>query len=210
MQQRFVTMLEMQDGMNRKVHPDWVNQGFAWYRAAWIECAELMEHYGYKWWKKQEPDQAQVELEIIDIWHFGMSALFDGRSIGDIAAGMCAELEQAPPETLPFREAVEAVAAHTLQTRSFSVSRFWSLLESAGMDADDLFTRYVGKNVLNVFRQDHGYKQGTYIKQWHGREDNEHLVELLDGLDPARADYREAVYAALAGRYQAVLAETSA
>src|SRR5690606_32020260 len=112
MLQRFITMLEMQDSMNRKVHPQWPEQGFEWYRAAWIECAELMEHYGYKWWKKQQPDQGQVELEIIDIWHFGMSALFDGRNIPAIAQGMCDELASQPPADLAFRDAVEAVAGH--------------------------------------------------------------------------------------------------
>lgn len=209
MLQRFITMLEMQDSMNRKVHPQWPEQGFEWYRATWIECAELMEHYGYKWWKKQQPDQDQVELEIIDIWHFGMSALFDGRDIPVIAQGMCDELAATPPAELPFREAVEAVASHSLQTRSFSVSAFWGLLNAAGMNPDSLFTRYVGKNVLNVFRQDHGYKEGTYIKQWQGREDNEHLVEILAALDAERADYRQAVYDGLLERYQQVLAEAS-
>lgn len=202
MLQRFITMLEMQDAMNRKVHPDWVRQDFAWYRAVWIECAELMEHYGYKWWKKQDPDQAQVELEVIDIWHFGMSALFDGRALPEIAAGMCAELAEQPPQALALRDAVEAVAGHALVTRSFSVSRFWALLTAAGMDADSLFSRYVGKNVLNVFRQDHGYKQGHYRKTWQGREDNEHLVELLSAIPVGHPDYRQAVYAALVERYR--------
>ncbi|TNF32835.1 MAG: dUTP diphosphatase [Gammaproteobacteria bacterium] len=210
MLQRFITMLEMQDSMNRKVHPQWPEQGFEWYRAAWIECAELMEHYGYKWWKKQQPDQDQVELEIIDIWHFGMSALFDGRDIPAIAQGMCDELASQPPVDLAFRDAVEAVASHSLQTRSFSVSAFWSLLNAAGMSPDDLFSRYVGKNVLNVFRQDHGYKDGSYIKQWQGREDNEHLVEILAALDASREDYRQAVYDGLKNRYQQVLAGASA
>lgn len=210
MLQRFITMLEMQDSMNRKVHPQWPEQGFEWYRATWIECAELMEHYGYKWWKKQQPEQDQVELEIIDIWHFGMSALFDGRDIPAIAQGMCDELAAAPPVELPFREAVEAVASHALQTQSFSVSAFWGLLNAAGMNPDSLFTRYVGKNVLNVFRQDHGYKEGSYIKQWQGREDNEHLVEVLAALDAEQADYRQAVYDGLLARYQQVLLEASA
>ena len=30
MLQQLTTMLEMQDRMNRKVHPDWINQQFAW------------------------------------------------------------------------------------------------------------------------------------------------------------------------------------
>ena len=46
--------------MNSRVHEDWINQGFEWYRAAWIECGELMDHVGYKWWKKQTPDMEQV------------------------------------------------------------------------------------------------------------------------------------------------------
>ena len=49
-------MLTMQDGMNTRVHEQWIDQNFEWYRAAWIECGELIEHYGYKWWKKQDAD----------------------------------------------------------------------------------------------------------------------------------------------------------
>lgn len=203
MRQRFITMLTLQDAMNRKVHPQWVSQGFAWYRAAWIECAELMEHHGYKWWKKQVPDRDQVELEIIDIWHFGLSAQFDGRSIEAIADALVEALEPLPTARLPFLEAVEALASHCLQTRGFSVRHFWVLLQAAEMDADTLFSRYVGKNVLNVFRQDHGYKDGSYRKTWDGREDNEHLSEILAGLDANRADYRDALYQALLDRYQA-------
>ena len=60
-------MLTMQDSMNTRVHPQWIEQNFEWYRAAWIECGELIEQYGYKWWKKQEPDMPQVQLEVIDI-----------------------------------------------------------------------------------------------------------------------------------------------
>ena len=48
-----LTMLRLQDQMNQKVHPDWVSQNYEWYRAVWIECAELMDHVGYKWWKHQ-------------------------------------------------------------------------------------------------------------------------------------------------------------
>ena len=69
-------MLTLQDRMNTKVHPQWIEQRYEWFRAIWIECGELMEHYGYKWWKKQTPDIEQVRLEAIDIWHFGLSALY--------------------------------------------------------------------------------------------------------------------------------------
>ena len=75
MQQRLEIMLTMQDAMNVRVHEQWRSQGFEWYRAIWVECAELLDHHGWKWWKKQSPDIEQVELELVDIWHFGMSQL---------------------------------------------------------------------------------------------------------------------------------------
>jgi dimeric dUTPase (all-alpha-NTP-PPase superfamily) len=66
-------MLELQNAMNTRVHNEWRDQGFEWYRAIWIESAELMDHYGWKWWKHQKPDVEQVKLELIEIWHFGLT-----------------------------------------------------------------------------------------------------------------------------------------
>ena len=200
-------MLTMQDRMNSRVHENWIAQDFEWYRAAWIECGELIEHYGYKWWKKQEADIEQVRLEVIDIWHFGMSALFvPGKSVEAIAADIAEELAGFEAQGLGVREATESLALHCLETRSFSPSRFWELMLASGLDFDSLYTAYVGKNVLNFFRQDHGYKEGTYIKNWAGREDNEHLVELVDTLDSAAADFDRQVYSALKRRYQEISA----
>ena len=81
------------------------------------------------------------------------------------------------------------------------------MLDAAGMTADDLYRAYVGKNVLNFFRQDNGYKQGHYQKHWQGREDNEHLIELLDGLDSSDPGFEKAIYDALYNRYQTAVEE---
>ncbi|MEH6568802.1 MAG: dUTP diphosphatase [Halioglobus sp.] len=200
-------MLTMQHSMNTRVHEDWIGQEFEWYRAIWLECGELIEHFGYKWWKKQVPDLPQVQLEAIDIWHFGLSALFrEDTSIESLAQEIQAELSNHKPSGLEVREATEALALNSLETRSFSPSLFWDLMTSVDLDFDSLYTAYVGKNVLNFFRQDHGYKDGSYIKQWAGREDNEHLVDLLEELDHNAADFSEQVYAALKTRYQEVAA----
>jgi dimeric dUTPase (all-alpha-NTP-PPase superfamily) len=206
LKQALINMLTMQHNMNTRVHENWVEQHFEWYRAAWIECGELIDHYGYKWWKKQQPDMEQVRLEIIDIWHFGMSALFiEGKSIEQIAEDIASELASHQPSGLDLREATEAVALHALESRSFSPARFRDLMLAAGMAFTDLYTAYVGKNVLNFFRQDHGYKEGTYVKTWLGREDNEHLVELVAPLDKDADDFAEQVYQALESRYGEVL-----
>lgn len=203
MKQALINMLEMQHSMNSRVHENWVEQDFAWYRAAWIECGELIEHFGYKWWKKQTPDMEQVRLEVIDIWHFGLSALFrDGKSVDQIAGEIANELAAHQASGLDVREATEELALHCLQSKSFSPSRFWDLMLATGMDFDALYSAYVGKNVLNFFRQDHGYKDGSYHKNWAGREDNEHLVELLAELDHNAENFADNVYAALTGRYR--------
>lgn len=202
MRQALITMLEMQHRMNTHVHETWVEQHFEWYRAVWIECGELIDHYGYKWWKKQEPDMEQAVLEVIDIWHFGMSALF-GEEDGPerVADRILAELKDYKPSCAGVREATEALALHALETHSFSAARFWDLMAAVELDFDGLYRAYVGKNVLNFFRQDHGYKEGHYIKTWNGREDNEHLVELSRELDSGAEDYAEELYEALGKRY---------
>ena len=62
------------------------------------------------------------------------------------------------------------------------------------MDFDQLYVGYVGKNVLNFFRQDHGYQDGTYHKQWGGKEDNEHLVEIVSKLDTSSSTFKDDLY----------------
>jgi dimeric dUTPase (all-alpha-NTP-PPase superfamily) len=208
LKQALVNMLTMQHNMNTRVHENWVEQDFEWYRAAWIECGELIEHYGYKWWKKQVPDIEQVQLEVIDIWHFGLSALFcDGKSIEQIAGEIETELTAHQASGLGVREATEELALHCLQTRGFSPSLFWDLMLASGLNFESLYSAYVGKNVLNFFRQDHGYKDGTYVKNWAGREDNEHLVELVEALDHSAEDFSDQVYSALQARYRETVTE---
>ena len=59
------TMADMQAAHNEQVHPQWQAQGYAYYRAVWVECAELLDHYGWKWWKHQLPDLDQARLELV-------------------------------------------------------------------------------------------------------------------------------------------------
>lgn len=197
-----VTMLELQDSMNRKVHPDWRKQGYDWYRAVWVECAELMDHYGWKWWKKQQPDMEQVKLEIIDIWHFGLSYLLNNtrQDNTELAKHIADNLDSVAIKG-DFRTSLESFTQWTLVNRGFSVKEFSALMNAADISFEQLYIGYVGKNVLNFFRQDHGYKEGTYIKQWDGREDNEHLVEICSVLDVSKISFKDEVYEGLRSRY---------
>ncbi|ACE84034.1 dUTP diphosphatase [Cellvibrio japonicus] len=200
--QQIRIMLELQDGMNTRVNADWHQQGYEWYRAIWVECAELMDHYGWKWWKKQSPDTDQVALELIDIWHFGLSILLQsGASLDEIIARIERELVIRTDEQ-DFRLDLEQFAAATLADKQFHIGLFARLMAGVSLSFDQLYRGYVGKNVLNFFRQDHGYKDGTYRKHWQdGREDNEHLVDAVKLLDASRADFKDALYLELKQRY---------
>ena len=196
------TMLDLQNKMNTKVHPKWREQGYEWYRAAWIECAELMDHAGYKWWKHAEPDVEQIQLEVVDIWHFGMSALLVGNTDTDaLAADIVKDLSAGSDANLTLLEASEALASACITSESFSTSAFLNLMRASDLSFDQLYRMYVGKNVLNFFRQDHGYKDGSYVKVWDGREDNEHLSDILSRLDVSDAGFADAVYAGLKAAY---------
>ena len=201
MKDQLLVMLEMQGAMNAHVNPEWRQAGNAWYRAIWTECAEMLDHYGWKWWKHQQPDLEQVQLELVDILHFAMSDYLLQESDNTAAAARIeAELSD-PRQSGDIRSAIETMAHSTIAQQSMHFSDFASIMALIDMDFDQLYRTYVGKNVLNFFRQDHGYKDGSYVKIWEGREDNEHLAELLIALDSNSADFRDAVYQGLKARY---------
>ncbi|MEM7219004.1 MAG: dUTP diphosphatase [Pseudomonadota bacterium] len=205
------TMADMQAAHNEQVHGQWQAQGYAYYRAVWVECAELLDHYGWKWWKHQVPDLDQARLELVDIWHFGLSELLRADAMQQVLPAF----EALPEESIAgeperFRLAVEALAEASLATRAFPLDAFVAALAALPMTFTELFELYVGKNVLNRFRQDNGYADGSYRKLWQGREDNEHLMEIVAALPASTPAYPDALYAALAQRYAADTAAASA
>jgi len=201
MKDQLLVMLEMQDAMNAHVNPEWRRAGNAWYRAIWTECAEMLDHYGWKWWKHQTPDLEQVQLELVDILHFAMSDyLLQDSDNSAVATRIEAELSD-PRQCDDIRSAIEIMAQSTIAQQSMHFSEFANIMALIEMDFDQLYRTYVGKNVLNFFRQDHGYKDGSYVKIWDGREDNEHLVEVLGHLDSNSPSFRDDVYQGLSTRY---------
>jgi dimeric dUTPase (all-alpha-NTP-PPase superfamily) len=201
---QLAAMAELQSALNDNVHAAWRSQGHEYYRAVWVECAELLDHYGWKWWKHQRTDLAQVKLEIVDIWHFGLSDLIrDGRiDAVRIDPAIVAAFER-PAPAADFRACIETLAGATLTERRFPIEAFVDVLYGLPMSFAELYQIYVGKNVLNHFRQAHGYQVGRYMKTWHGREDNEHLFEIVSALDHASATFSSDLYAALEARYVA-------
>jgi dimeric dUTPase (all-alpha-NTP-PPase superfamily) len=194
-------MLTMQDAMNSRVSETWRSNNYEWYRAIWVECAEMLDHHGWKWWKHQEIDVAQVQLELVDIFHFGLSLrLMSGANVSDITNELATELTKSTTES-DFKLALERLASAAVTDKSFDAIALADCMRLMNMDLNELFRQYVGKNTLNFFRQDHGYKEGSYIKIWHGEEDNEVLANLVNTLDASAVDFQQQLYAALEEKY---------
>ena len=202
LREKIKEMLDLQNRINEKVHPHWREQNFEWYRAIWVECAELLDHYGWKWWKKQSPNQAQIELELVDIWHFGLSILLSNydieKSISLISEGIIDQRGSGK-----FRENLEDFTSNTLRTRSFDLKRFNQVMNDVGLTFEKLYVGYISKNVLNSFRQDKGYQAGTYIKDWGGIEDNEYLIRLASKMDPKSENFSSELYTLMEKEYEA-------
>lgn len=210
-------MLTLQDSMNAKIHSQWRHANFAFLRAVVVEGAEALEHHGWKWWKAQSCDWPQLRLELVDIWHFMLSDVWlqFGDRIDDAALYLVRQSAGASEphagvevfdgreyhlHEMSFVDKLELMIG-LAAARRHSIGLFAAMLADAGMSWDELYRQYIGKNILNRFRQDHGYKEGTYRKQWNGREDNEHLVELATQCDATSPHFSDWLYEALAKRY---------
>lgn len=190
-------MLELQDELNCLINEDWIEAGYPWLRAAWIECAELMDYVNFKWWKKQIPNLPQAHNEASDIFHFLLSNLLVEEFISDdldlpekILLDMSEESINETKEIfedLDTLEYIEALASSCLEQYPDYVTLFAIVCERLELSFDDLYKMYISKNVLNIFRQNNGYKEGTYIKQWPSMlcpdgtvEDNVYLEGFLN------------------------------
>lgn len=220
------TMFKMQDELNKKVHQDWVSLNRNWVRALWKEAAEILDHIPWKWWKKGEIDLPQAQMELVDMFHFGISDIIvgtesPGELIGiqyEMANGnsivnkAIAEFNTDVEEKTTLQEVndlrlrqTENFIAETLLKNCFPFLTFNNLMVVFGLSPEELYRQYIGKNVLNGFRQERGYKEGTYKKEWFGKEDNVHLVEIMDSLDIASDTFPEDVKAALKDKYESWL-----
>lgn len=214
--EQLATMLEMQAAINARVDPNWVLAEHPYLRAAAIEAGEAIEHHGWKWWKAQECDMGQLRMELVDLWHFAMSHVLLAVG-GDVARATDALFSEfmSGDSTVTFDGRLYNLDDHDLVrrlelmmglavARRFSMALFETLLVDCGMGWADLYRQYVGKNVLNLLRQDLGYKDGSYVKIWAGLEDNQHLVEILAVEDASAPDFRQRIYVALEARYKSL------
>ncbi|MDM5270935.1 dUTP diphosphatase [Sulfurovum sp. zt1-1] len=206
---KILQMLKLQQQLNDATNGEGWEQGITkngklidWKRCTYLECAELIESYPWKHWKNidAEPDHANIKIEAVDIWHFIMSQGLEDYKIQNLGSiEKLAEDINALPNFVSFDadivpteknhyEQIETV--EELMRVIFCNEGTQKMMESfidvaiqSELNLDSLYQLYVGKNILNQFRQDHGYKDGTYIKMWNGVEDNVQMQYILDTND---------------------------
>ncbi len=202
---KVLQMLKLQQQLNDDTNGKGWEDGFtkdnkpiSWKRCIYLECAELIESYPWKHWKNinAQPDYANIKIEVVDIWHFIMSqALKDykEREIGSI--GDLADMIKKLPNFALFQNCdncreediytqmsiVELLIKDIFCDEPIEkiMEAFIDIAIQSKLNLHTLYELYIGKNILNKFRQANGYKEGTYDKYWDGEEDNAIMQNIL-------------------------------
>jgi hypothetical protein len=196
---KILLMLQLQAQLNDATNgEDWTKgitkngKTIDWKRCIYMECAEMIDSFSWKHWKSlnQEPDWENLQIEVIDVWHFIISLAIEDYSnnlkggVEDLAINI-SQLESFNTIDLSNSKfntqdnviaKVENIMLLSLSNDKLDIEKmiaeFFDLTVMSGLDLQTLYRLYVGKNILNQFRQDNGYKDGSYIKVWAGEEDN--------------------------------------
>ena len=201
LEEMFLLQKELNDSTNGK---NWelginkFNKEINWLRCIHMEAAELIDSTPWKHWKNinSEPDMNNIHVELVDIWHFLMSYILQEtnvpRAVSLVNTHCIYEANTNIDIKLVVKDAEKlsylALAIDTKNMPSFSgierfIEQFFRTCKTAGLSFTWLQKLYIGKNCLNKFRQDHGYKEGTYKKVWRGQEDNVVMVDLLEKIE---------------------------
>lgn len=161
----------------------------SWLRCIYMEAAEAIDSFNWKHWKDidAKPDLDNAKVELVDIWHFLMSEAihYGDAGFAEIYNDMQPERETNPEKLVEILEKIVAISASANVDKSQNslyqlFALFFQAIAHMEMDVPELYKRYLVKNQLNTFRQDHGYKDGSYVKMWGDVEDNVIAFKIMD------------------------------
>lgn len=204
---KILLMLQLQNRLNNATNgEDWVkgvtknNKEINWKRCIYMEAAEMIDSFPWKHWKNidAEPDWENLKIEVVDVWHFVMSLAIEVYH-ADMKGGVediAIFISQLPSfakidnddenygEQKEIIATVEDIMRDVLAKDGIDLDtlleHFFTLVSISGLNLSSLYKLYIGKNILNRFRQDNGYKDGSYVKLWSGEEDNVWMQKILD------------------------------
>ena len=187
-------MYRLQDKLNCDTNgSQWASSGVTkegrvinWLRCIYMETAEAIDSLNWKHWKDihSEDDIANLKVELVDIWHFMISEHI-------VRVGLDKAIEEAKRDITNVSQQADEVIADKFffleevmrkaVNGDFPYIEFLQAVDKVeAFTMQDVYTLYIGKNCLNKFRQDHGYKDGSYVKMWNGKEDNVYMQIALE------------------------------
>ena len=183
-------MMKRQNELNEKtIGESWHLKGLNFRRHVMLEGAELMNSMKTKWWKDEKIDVNNARLEVIDMLHFALSIhIEEGHPNASVNRdyvlhiGSLKDVDGIDNNDVLMEVEDTMLACLTIESGSEILSKVFSLCGTLHMDDDDILKLYLGKGVLNRFRQDHGYKDGSYEKMWNGEEDNVYMMHVIDDM----------------------------
>ena len=194
-------MIKYQDNLNNQILPGWKDVDIPFHRAIWVEAAELMNELNWKWWSSKEEDRVKVVGEVVDIWHFLMSALIkEGLSASGFVAAFSLKLDYLPADIYESIDILAETALRKLYVECLET--FVHICRLLNIDFTTLTKNYIAKNVLNKFRQDRDIQKGNYNKVWGNKKDSEWVIILADSLEFDDFDsFRAKLYTVLEAKY---------
>tara|TARA_Y100000385_G_scaffold273289_1_gene315037 strand:+ start:225 stop:878 length:654 start_codon:yes stop_codon:yes gene_type:complete len=191
-EQMFLLQKQLNDETNGEV---WIkgytkeNRKISWYRGIYMEVAEAIDSFNWKHWKNidDEPDWDNIRVELVDIWHFVMSESIriEDQSYANKHLDMKVKDDYDTDALISLLEMMLKLSITSSIDKKVNNIReitdtFFTIISHLGIDVEDLYKRYVIKNQLNTFRQKNGYKDGSYIKNWDGVEDNVIAFDIMN------------------------------
>ena len=176
-----------------------------------LELAELIDSLNWKHWKdvEGEPDYNNLFMEYVDVLHFMLSIMIileseehitdidvikSNTGMGYVYIPLKAGITATSDDVI--KTSIELSDQLTYIMDSYDIGPDYSLdlgvlflkltenvLSFTGKTFEDVYKLYLVKNTLNIFRQNNGYKEGTYIKIWGGKEDNVVLEEISKDME---------------------------
>jgi hypothetical protein len=193
--EKITKCLNLQEQLNAKINPNWKEERTEkdFYRAIWLEAAELMEELPWKWWKKVETDFENLQIEVVDIFHFTLSLILlkdhewkkQNSTINYIEFSIpflyrALEENNKKLNTEELIAEVEELVRNAITERdTLTYLTFANIIKNTFESFDKLYLLYTGKNILNHIRQEYGYNAGTYKKTINGLEDNKYLTKVV-------------------------------
>lgn len=201
------------NGKNWELGVNKFNKDINWLRCIHMEVAELIDSAPWKHWKNinSDPDMNNVQIELVDIWHFLMSYILKETNVPKAVSLVSSHCRYDVVDIVDVKKMIkesEKLSYITLaiETDNMSVlsgiekliEQFFICCKVSGLSFTWLQKLYIGKNCLNKFRQDNGYKEGSYIKEWDGIEDNIIMMEIIEEMEDVNFDV---LYEALTKHY---------